>query len=54
MAVLGAAFGLIVVFAGLIGVYLYEGDTNSAVLWGAIGLANLVAIVVPLTDRRSR
>ena len=51
-AALGAALGLIVVFAGLIGVYLYDGDTGSAVLWGAIGLANLVAVVIPLTARR--
>ncbi len=51
-AVLGAALGLTLIFAGVVGVYLYEGDVSSAVLWGAIGLANLVAVVIPLTLRR--
>lgn len=51
-AVLGAALGLTLVFAGVVGVYLYDGDTSSAVLWGAIGLANLVAVVTPLAQRR--
>ncbi|MBJ7446873.1 MAG: hypothetical protein JHC81_05000 [Brevundimonas sp.] len=51
-AVLGAALGLTLVFAGVVGVYLYEADVSSAVLWGAIGLANLVAVVIPLTLRR--
>jgi len=51
-AVLGAALGLTLVFAGVVGVYLYEGEVSSAVLWGAIGLANLVAVVIPLAQRR--
>jgi hypothetical protein len=50
-ALLGAAAGLTLIWAGVIGHSLYRGQTDDAVIWLAVAVGSLTAIVLPLLDK---
>ena len=50
-ALLGASAGLVLIWAGVIGHSLYRGRTDDAVIWLAVAVGSLTAIVLPLLDK---
>jgi hypothetical protein len=50
-AILGAATALALIWAGVIGHSLYLGQTDDAVIWLAVAVGSLTAIVLPLLDK---
>lgn len=53
-AILGAAAGLVLIWAGVIGYSLYLGRTDDAVIWLAVAVSTLTAVVLPILDKGHR
>ncbi|MBU1324461.1 MAG: hypothetical protein KJ676_04400 [Alphaproteobacteria bacterium] len=53
-AALGAAAGLTLVWAAVIGLDLHRGQTDDAVVWLAVAVATLSAVLLPVLDAGRR